>query len=82
MKINIHRTVIRAFDGGLDITMLDPREDPSRRQDVVDAGAVVRLPSTYLGVPACKDGTCIHGGKETNVHLTCVHSLPTGPKHS
>lgn len=64
MKINVHRTVVRAFDGGLDVTMFDPREDPSGRQDVVNTGAIVRLPSTYLGVPACEDVTRMHDGQE------------------
>jgi len=65
MKINIHRTVVRAFDGRLDVTMFDPREDPSRRQDVVNTGAIVRVPSTYFGIPACENVTRMYGGQET-----------------
>lgn len=53
MEININGTVVRTFDGWLNIAVLDPRKDPFGSQDVVDAGAIVGLSGAYLHIPAC-----------------------------
>lgn len=53
MEININGTMVRAFEGWLNVTVLDPRKDPSGNQDVVDAGPIVGLSGAYLRIPAC-----------------------------
>lgn len=53
MEININGTVVRTFDGRLNVAVLDPRKDPSSSQDVIDAGAIVGVSGTYLRIPAC-----------------------------
>lgn len=41
MKINIDRTMIRASDMRLDVTVLNPGEKTRGHKDVVDAGPIV-----------------------------------------
>jgi len=52
MKIDEYGTVVRAFDGWLDVSSLDPREYAWRDEHVIYARAIVGFACADLSIPA------------------------------
>ena len=85
VKIDEHWTVVRAFDGRLDVAGFDPWYQARCYEHIVDTRAVVRFACADLRVPACLFwrlfSTISHPGR-AGKKRTGIHSLAVGPKVS